>query len=432
MDRIEILNTRQEEAVSAFIDNNCIGTLNMATGTGKTITGFKCLYRMLDLGLIKLGDTIRFMAEVTTRKITLEEEVNKYKELTGKDVFNDFDIQFFCYAGQPDNIGQVIDIYDEIHDSLTAIYYKNLSDSNAKYKMGLSATVPQNLNVFRDKVENLSDGTSRGVYQDDYYTKSGEITDFITKGQMAEILCPIIYKYPLERAIEDGVLSSFESYIIDHEFDDNRPDFKIWKSYDQMGTERDYYMKREQRRVNFRTAKYQKRNFAMEMTRFLYNLPSKVEVVKAMLKLMGPEKKTIIFGVEKKILREITDNVCDDNNTEELVEKFNRGEINVIASSKKLKQGITLEGVENCILVSYYSKSHHLIQMLGRVVRFVPGKVGRLFIIRTRDSFESKRWFQGMQEIKDHKGKKEKAIDLNIKRYIDGRNIILKAKQHAI
>jgi superfamily II DNA or RNA helicase len=172
-----------------------------------------------------------------------------------------------------------------------------------------------------------------------------------------------------------------------------------------------------------------KRNFALQMTRFLYNLPSKVELVKAMLKMME-DKKVILFGVEKAILRQITDNVCDNDNTEELVAKFNAGEINVIASSKKLKQGITLDGVDTVILVSYYSKSHHLLQMLGRVVRFVEGKTGRLFILRTKDTFEENRWFDAMQKVLDVKGKVEKTIDLNIVQYIDGRNVIIKAKTH--
>lgn len=430
-DRIEILNQRQNQAVDSWIESEGVGTLNMATGTGKTITAFKCIYKVLDLGWIDKGCTIRFLAEVIARKFTLEEEIDKFEKITGKRIDEDFDIQFFCYAAVSENIGQSLDIYDEIHDSLTEKYHKNIKNSEAKFKIGLSATIPKNINVFRSKFEDDEEAYKRAIYQSDYDTTKGNITDFITKGQLAEILCPTVFSYGIEDAIKDGVLSPFKTYVINHHLDKSKKVHKIWKSYDTLGSEWQYYDSRDRKRKDWRLHKGVKRSFSMQMTRFLYNLPSKAEVVKAMLKMMNGQK-TAIFGIELKLLRQITENVCEAHNTEELIKKFNSGEISVIASAQRLKQGVTLEGIENIIIVSYYSKPHHLEQIAGRLVRFVPDKVGKLFILRTRGTFEETRWFDEMRKIRDEKGKIIRNFDLNIQREIDSANILLKAKEHEI
>ena len=428
MNRIEKLNMRQDEAVTALIENNGIGTLNMATGTGKTITFLKCLYAILDLGWIDRGCTVRFLAEVDNRKYTLQEEIDEFKKLFKKDANADFDIKFFCYAGVYENIGQTVDVYDELHDTLTAKYYRNIKESAATYKIGLSATIPEDLNVFREKIAEIEGSDTMNFYQDQYFTDNKEITKFITKGQLAEILCPVVYRYPLSMAIEDGVLSPFETYIVSHHLDASTKNIKTWKSYDVLGSEYDYYDKRDRKRRDFRIQKYIKAHFAREMTRLLYNLPSKVEVVKSMLKLMK-DRRVILFGVELKVLKEITPNVCEAHNTKELIDKFNAGEINVIASARRLKQGITLKGADACILVSYYSKSYHLEQIVGRLVRFVPEKIGKVFIIRTERTFEATKWFAEMQRKRNHEGKVVGKFELNVKQVLDSRNIVLKAKQ---
>ena len=148
------------------------------------------------------------------------------------------------------------------------------------------------------------------------------------------------------------------------------------------------------------------------MPKFLYKLKSKVSVVKQLLNLI--DTPTILFSVEKELLWELTPNVVDDKkDAVRLVTQFNAGEIDVIATSKALQQGVTLKGLQNIILVTFQSSSGQLIQTIGRVIRRVEGKVGRVYIIAAKETYEEK-WLIEMQKVKDSKGRKTRKVNLNV------------------
>jgi len=71
--------------------------------------------------------------------------------------------------------------------------------------------------------------------------------------------------------------------------------------------------------------------------------------------------------------------------------------INLIGSFNVLQRGKTLEGVENCILVSYYSKEHLFDQKLGRIIRFVENKTANMYIFCLPNSLQEK-WYNIMLE----------------------------------
>ena len=72
-----IKNKIQNEAVEAWKNNNCIGTLSLATGTGKTFCFFKALLSFnLDKKATK-NFSVLFLAETTQREIDLRSALNK-------------------------------------------------------------------------------------------------------------------------------------------------------------------------------------------------------------------------------------------------------------------------------------------------------------------------------------------------------------------
>jgi superfamily II DNA or RNA helicase len=326
-----------------------------------------------------------------------------------------FDWRFYCYQSLPIEERQ-LDIYDEIHDALTPKYMQNIK-LGAKYKIGLSATIPKNYNIFRADLDYKS---VNKVHSSKSELESGDIS-FINKGQLLDKLCPIVYVYTLEQGITEGLLSPFKTYIIEHTLDTLDKSILIWKSKGEFGSESDYYHKRARLKQNYNLPFFMKQRLGKEMTLLLYELPSKTKLVKNLLETISG--KTIIFGTRLEQLKLITDNVVEGKNFNELVAKFNEGSIKTIASSKKLKQGITLEGIENCIIVSYFSTFSDIIQQLGRIVRFVEGKVAKLYIIVTLNTFEEK-WFGEMQNMYDEKGKLEGTVDLKIADYISSKSLL--------
>lgn len=389
MNRIDKLNDIQNQAVEALLSVDH-GTCEAATGIGKTFIFFKYLYKRRKNKEINKRSKIWFLAETNTRLRTLEEESIKFKEIYNLNPLEDFDIDFFCYQALPKGKVDIM-CCDEVHNALSEIY-KDVFKNDRRFTVCLSATIPRNLKVYRD---------------DEIRT--------LTKGELLEQVAPVVFQYSLDQGVADGVLSYFQTTIVNHKLNDEDKIIpsKI-KGKEILQTEKAYYGYRSRVMATPSYHKFYKAKCGREMARLLWHLPSKVNTVKNLLKILNG--KTIIFGVELDILRKITPNVVegsDDKFNNGIIDKFNSGKINVIASAKKLKQGITLEGVTNCILVSYYSQSWHTIQQLGRIVRFKEGKIANLYIIKTYGTLEDK-WLKEMSVMKDDKGKKVGNINLNI------------------
>lgn len=444
-ERIVKVNQIQRDAVKALIDVDFNGTLKMCTGIGKTVTAFKSIYAARKLGKIKTGDTVRFWGETEVREKTIfEDEAQKALQILGPDynILEDFNCVFRCYQaglGIPyyeERLDVKFEVYDEIDFALTEIRRKTIEDSTAPYKLGLTATNSDTINVLKSE---LNEAFHDKVRQQDSDTKEGNITALINKGQLLDIILPVCFEYNLSQGVEDGVLSGFETIVINHFLDTVKPYVSKSKSNPnkEFLTERDFYNRKEYIRTKrekvagkwqYKYPAYLRNISVHAQSNLLYSLESKVPVVKAIKYLVG-DKKTLIFNPRLDILAKITDNVCDkDNDVFELVEKFNTGEINDIASAKKLKRGISLVDPEVLIIVGYYKKSTDLEQMLGRMLRYSYGSIKRIYILRTEGTFEVK-WFDQFTKVYNDRNQVEREIDLNIVREFTSNEVISLAKK---
>lgn len=409
----------QNKAIKAWEDAGFVGTLNLGVGAGKTFCFFKALYRLQELGLLSSEDLVVFKAERSNRwENTVIPEANKFESIFGKNPIKDFKIEFTTYQANSDKVG-VFECYDECHDLGTQGRYTQLTESLSKFKLGLTGTPNENLYVFPDKAVPKLHMTQEQI-------ENKEITLQTTKGNIYQMFCPIVYTKTEEELIDLDVLSPFETVIIWHELDElvkNCEITKTWKvsekewwekrkSYAQKLFAQAYSIDDPDDRIRKGLIYQASQILKVRMSKFLYTLKSKVPVTKKLLSHITTP--TILFSVEKELLWEFTDNVVDTKkDATQLVAKFNAGEINVIGTSKALQQGVTLTGLQNIILVTFQSSSGQLIQTIGRVIRKVKGKVGRLYIIVAKDTYEEK-WLTEMQKVKDAKGKKSRTVKLNV------------------
>lgn len=384
--RQERLEDVQKKAYLAWINSGYRGTINVATGVGKTFIAFKCLYKALKQNKVSGRPKVIFYAETDTRKITLEEEIRKFKEIYNLEVDKDFEISFVCYQAAK-KLSADIKILDEIHfiGEKLAVQFEN----ETALIIGLTATTSESTIV------NEQTG--------------------LTKEDIINGIAPVCFRYTLEQGIDEGILSPFITEMVFHTLDNTHRYLKPNKKSKVLLTEQAYYNSKNTVKNLPSTNEFMRRLLGRQMAKLLWECKSKAETVKSLLNTL--EGKTIIFGVELDLLYEITDNVVSGRQTEEentnLIEAFNEGKIDLIASSKKLKQGITLEGVTNCILVSYYGTSTDFIQKLGRIVRFVPGKLATLYILITKGTFEET-WVEKMTVVRNSQGRILYNVELNV------------------
>jgi superfamily II DNA or RNA helicase len=81
----------QIEAVDCWTKNNKVGTVEVATGHGKTFIAFRCILTM------PKRSNVLFLAETQVREKTIKEDVTQYKKFYGKDPFKDYNVKFGLY-----------------------------------------------------------------------------------------------------------------------------------------------------------------------------------------------------------------------------------------------------------------------------------------------------------------------------------------------
>ncbi len=368
-------NLIHEEAVGSWINANKCGTLNISTGIGKTFCFLHCLHKMP-----KNKDVHLFLAEVTDRKKDLWDDIIKYDSIFNTNTLIDYNLKFKTYQSAYKLEGYEFGLVgaDEIHNSLTPEYSKFYFNNKYNAIVGLSATIDINTKY---EINNI----------------------FITKGELLNKIAPICFKYTLTQAKNDGVGRNLKVYVINQELDNVNKTIKAgnqFKSFFQTEKQAYDYWDKEHKKSWFIEDPEMKslkiRITSTKRSNLLFNLPSKVNTVKELLSNI--KGKTIIFGNSLDSLLQITPDVVSSRYSEDenkaIREAFEANSIQTIGSFKKLRQGANLNGLDNCIIMSYFSSEGHQVQQWGRL-RPNDGKVGNVFILLTKETQETV-WFEKM------------------------------------
>ena len=386
-------NEVQNEAFNAWLSKGKFGTVEIVTGLGKTFIWLKALHSMpKNDGKIHL-----FLAEVVDRMADVKKSIETFDKIFKKDTLKDYEVVFGTYQGACkkvyDNLGLVG--ADEIHDSMTPEYSKFFLHNAYDALIGLTATVNKEVS----------------------YTEQNK-----TKGDYLDEYAPVVFTYGIVQARKEKTTRELVIEIIDHQLDSTNKTIKAGSPkkpfYTTEKAQYDYYNKRiaklkiESSQFNVNAfIKNNQASFDMAMNsektlkalynaraKFLWGLPSKVKIATDLLsKNIG---KTIVFGNDLTMLTKVTPYVLSSRKSaktnEDMRKKFDSGEIQVIGSFKKLKQGATLgDDLDCCIIMSYYSLPGDFIQRIGRLRD--NGTIGKVYIIRTLDTQEES-WVETMME----------------------------------
>ena len=370
-------NEIQMKALKAWVAADKRGTCEIITGLGKTFIALHALYTMP-----KTNDTHLFLAETVGREADLLKDIIKYDDIFKTNVLKDYKLEFHCYQTvykwKNKTFGLVI--ADEIHDSLSPAYSKFYTNNTCKAIIGLSATINK---------------TTQYKRSDD---------SVFTKGDLLKTIAPICFEYGVDQGQEDKTARKLKVYVIHHKLETvkktvvagnaknrfTQTEAAAYEYWDKQHKRSWYIDEKEKRDMRIRITSTKRSNI-------LYNLDSKVPVVKKLISNLG--KKTIVFGNSLDSLHKVTPNVVSSRQSEDknaaLREAFDKGKVQTIGSFKKLKQGANLVGLDNCILMSYYSTDKDFIQRIGRLRQ--NGEIGNVFVILTT-STQEEIWFSKMIE----------------------------------
>lgn len=192
------------------------------------------------------------------------------------------------------------------------------------------------------------------------------------KGMMVSKYCPIVYQYITDTAIEDKILNDYK--ILIHTLDlDTRKNVKVDKKNGGffMTSESelyDYWSKR----IISATSRAQEKIMRIMRMKAMMNFKSKSSYAKQLLDMM--HEKCIVFCNTT----EQADYICKDSyhsknpDRESNLEKFKKGEINVLASVLQLNEGINIPNLKAGIILHAYSNERKSSQRIGRLLRLNP------------------------------------------------------------
>ena len=371
---------RQEQGVQRWVDNKLCGTLNWATGVGKTRGGLMAISRFLKKNPTK-SVIIVVPSEPIQRQWNQELiDWNLFQQCSVKTMSDTSVNKYSC----------TLLVIDEIH------------------KVG----APTLLNIFKNVQYTIILGL----------TATFERLD--GKDEIISKKCPIVDTISVEEAIENKWLADYREYEVLIEPEDidvykevNKEfyehfsyfnyDFNLamkcatdWKRRSELAKERC----REDQSEDFKTVNKQILVHAMGFSRtlqarkkYIYNHPKKIELTNLILE-NRQDKKCITFSATVAMAEKIKygavysgkDSVKKGRmNLQEFVQQ-DGGVLNTVM---KLNEGFNCPDISVSVILGFNSSSTTKKQRVGRVIRQKEGKVAEVFTLVLKRTVEEE-WFR--------------------------------------
>ena len=371
---------RQEIGRIKWIDNKCRGTLEYATGVGKTTTAIKCVQSVL-----KKYPGMRVLVVVPTD--TLQKQW--IKALVKEGLFINAEVVIINTVVKHEWNCDIL-VIDEVHRMASDLFHKVFEMVHYRLILGLTATM-----------ERLDE-----------------------KHTLIEQHCPVIDRISIEEATQNSWLAPYTEYkvyldvdlseynILNKEFNEHFAYFNYNFDLCMKLVGKKGFLAR----MAYANTVYQGKDLtiksqllkditihAMGFMRtmqarkaFIYKHPKKVEIANLILDYRK-ECKTITFSPTIEIAEKIKyGGVLHSKQTKKknatTLEDFLPLESGVLNTSKALNEGVDIPGLNLAVILSNTSSKTEKTQRIGRVIRFSPSKVAEIFTLVLRGTVEEE-WY---------------------------------------
>jgi superfamily II DNA or RNA helicase len=377
---LEIKNIEQMKALTAWRDNNYKGTCYCVTGFGKTRLG------VLAAGTFCSRDpSERWLIIVPTTNLKSQWEA-EFVKWGFKEILNQIDIQCYQTTYKYSNEDYTGIIADEVHVGLSTEYKKVFENNMFSKIMCLTATI-----------------------------------DDETKLDYLQTIAPIVYKMPLNKALELGLVSDYIMYNLAIPFTEAEQ-----KEYGRINSMYSYYERMLGGKYTaFKTAgtilkdtSLYDKEYVVAATMYYdcvrkrkslcYNSSNKIQVAKTILE-DNKQVYSIVFSETIKPIQDLHELLKDTSicfhsdmsgvERKEALRRYTdrRTKIKQILSAKALNAGFNVENATLGIALSGTSKSLDRIQRVGRVLRLQEGKVA-IFINMYTPGTQEEKWLKKSTE----------------------------------
>ncbi|SDJ90985.1 Superfamily II DNA or RNA helicase [Halovenus aranensis] len=366
----------QQDALSAWQDNNRQGSVVLPTGSGKT---FLAVQAIADAGVSTLVvvPTIDLMNQWhATLTNAFGDQLPDGVGVLGGGSHEIADITVTTYDSAYRYINEYGDqfgllVVDEVHHLPAPTYQQIPEMMIAPYRLGLTATYERADGAH----EELEDLLGTVVYREEVDELAGE---FLSEYETIHLQVGLTND---ERTTYDEEYQIYRDYVDSHDFDlwkeNGYAEFLKRTSYDPQG--RRALIAKQRAEKIARTAE------------------KKLDTLDNLLK-RHYDDRTIIFTANNEFAYEISQEFvvpCITHQTEteertEILERFRTGEYSMLATSQVLDEGIDVPSANVGIILSGSASKRQYAQRLGRILRPTDDRQpARLYEIITEDTMET-------------------------------------------
>ena len=366
----------QQEALSAWQDNDRQGSVILPTGSGKT---FLAVQAIADAGVSTLVvvPTIDLMNQWhATLTNAFGNQLPDGIGVLGGGSHNVTNITVTTYDSAYRYINEYGDrfgllVVDEVHHLPAPTYQQIPEMTIAPYRLGLTATYER----ADGKHEELAELLGTVVYREGVDELAGEyLSEYETLHLSVELTDEERKQYTEE-------YQTYRDYVDSHDFD-------LWK---ESGYQE--FLKRTSYDPQGRRALIAKQR-AEKIAR---TAEKKLDTLDSLLK-RHHDDRTIIFTANNEFAYEISQEFvvpCITHQTEteertEILERFRTGKYSMLATSQVLDEGIDVPSANVGIILSGSASKRQYAQRLGRILRPTDDRQpARLYEIITEDTMET-------------------------------------------
>ncbi|MDB2276498.1 DEAD/DEAH box helicase family protein [Halorubrum ezzemoulense] len=366
----------QQDALSAWQDNNRQGSVVLPTGSGKT---FLAVQAIADAGVSTLVvvPTIDLMNQWhATLTNAFGDQLPDGVGVLGGGSHEIADITVTTYDSAYRYINEYGDqfallVVDEVHHLPAPTYQQIPEMTIAPYRLGLTATYERADGAH----EELEDLLGTVVYREEINELAGE---FLSEYETIHLQVGLTDD---ERTTYDEEYQIYRDYVDSHDFDlwkeNGYTEFLKRTSYDPQG--RRALIAKQRAEKIARTAE------------------KKLDTLDNLLK-RHYDDRTIIFTANNEFAYKISQEFvvpCITHQTEteertEILERFRTGEYSMLATSQVLDEGIDVPSANVGIILSGSASKRQYAQRLGRILRPTDDRQpARLYEIITEDTMET-------------------------------------------
>lgn len=374
------LRKYQNDAIKAWIKNNCKGILEMATGSGKTFTAICGIIKLLNYMRIK--EIFCGLVIVVPYKNLLEQwcdelklfNINPIRCYESKNIWYDkitLDIldfnrgiskklfiittnSTFISESFQESLKKITRNYifcaDEMHH-LFGGTISGLLPENADFKIGLTATMPKN----------------------SYSNSYERVMNFFENG--------VVYRFTLKDAIENKFLTPYYYY----------PVFVELADYEK----EEYYelSKRISKLYNIDENSEILKSLISKRSRIIFNAENKIEKLKEYGDIIKQSENLLVYCGDKSDENgRYVDNVNrilafefgirthtftskeSKRDRERILKMFKNGDLQCLTAIKCLDEGVNIPRLEKAFILASNNDEKQFVQRRGRILRKAEGK----------------------------------------------------------